>query len=86
MSLPIAIGVYFICWWLAFFIMLPMGVSTHSDENSTESGMAESAPIAPRLWLKAFGATVLSAIIFAVVYTVIAYRLIPLDKIPMSLY
>ena len=85
MSLPIAFGVYFICWWLAFFIMLPIGVRTETDENAIEPGFADSAPVAPKLWIKALGATVLSAIIFAIVYVVIAYRLIPLDKIPMSL-
>lgn len=84
MSLPIAFGVYFICWWLAFFIMLPIGVRTE-EEGSVEPGFATSAPVAPRLWIKALGATVLSAIIFAIVYVVIVYRLIPLDKIPMSL-
>ena len=26
MSLPIAFGLYFICWWLVFFVMLPIGV------------------------------------------------------------
>jgi predicted secreted protein len=85
MSLPIALGVYFICWWLAFFVMLPIGVRTETDESAIEPGFATSAPLAPRLWLKALGATVLSAIIFAIVYAVIEYRLIPLDKIPMSL-
>jgi predicted secreted protein len=85
MSLPIALGVYFICWWLAFFVMLPIGVRTETDERAIEPGFATSAPLAPRLWLKALGATVLSAIIFAIVYAVIEYRLIPLDKIPMSL-
>ncbi|MGF1619428.1 MAG: DUF1467 family protein [Rhodomicrobiaceae bacterium] len=85
MSLPISFGIYFICWWLAFFIMLPIGVRTHSDADSVEPGTADSAPIAANLWLKALGATVLSAVIFAVVYVVVEYRLIPLDKVPMSL-
>jgi predicted secreted protein len=84
MSLPIAFGVYFICWWLAFFIMLPIGVRIE-EEGAIEPGFATSAPVAPKLWIKALGATVLSAIIFAVVYVVVIYRLIPLDKIPMSL-
>jgi predicted secreted protein len=84
MSLGIAFGVYFICWWLAFFIMLPIGVRT-DEREAIESGFATSAPVDPKLGLKALGATVLSAVIFAVVYVVIAYRLIPLDSIPMSL-
>ena len=49
MSVPIAIGLYFICWWLAFFIMLPIGVRT-PEADAVEPGMADSAPIAPYLW------------------------------------
>jgi predicted secreted protein len=85
MTLPVAIGVYFICWWLAFFIMLPIGVRTQADEGSIEPGTADSAPLAPRLRIKALAATILSAIVFAAVYAVIAFRLIPLDRIPASL-
>jgi predicted secreted protein len=84
MSVPIAIGLYFICWWLAFFIMLPIGVRT-PELDAVEPGMADSAPIAPHLWLKALGATILAAVIFATAYVVIAYRLIPLDLFPTSL-
>ncbi len=85
MSLPISIAIYFICWWLAFFVMLPFGVQTQPDSDLIEPGHAESAPIAPRLWWKAFAATILAAIIFAAVYVTIIYHLIPLDRIPMSL-
>jgi len=84
MSVPIAIGLYFICWWLAFFIMLPIGVRT-PEGDAVEPGMADSAPIAPYLWRKALGATVLAAIVFAAIYVVVAYRLIPLELFPASL-
>jgi predicted secreted protein len=84
MTLPVALGVYFICWWLAFFIMLPIGVRVGEDDEA-QSGMADSAPVAPYLWWKALGATILSALIFGAVYVVIAYRLIPLERVPISL-
>lgn len=84
MSYPIAFGLYFICWWLAFFIVLPIGVRT-PEIDAVEPGMADSAPIAPYLWWKALGATILSAIIFGAIYVVIAYRLIPLELFPISL-
>ncbi|NJM34524.1 MAG: DUF1467 family protein [Rhodomicrobium sp.] len=79
MTLPVGLGIYFICWWLAFFIVLPIGVRTQLDEDRIEPGTADSAPVAPRLWIKALAATVVSAVIFAAAYAVIAYRLIPLD-------
>ncbi len=85
MSLPIAVGVYFICWWLAFFLMLPIGVRTQADHNAVDPGTADSAPLAPHLLRKAIAATFVSALIFAAVYAIVAYRLIPLERIPMSL-
>ncbi|MGB0084322.1 MAG: DUF1467 family protein [Rhodomicrobiaceae bacterium] len=85
MSFPIALAIYFICWWLAFFVMLPIGVRTQADEDMIEPGTVDSAPIAPRLWWKAIAAAIIAAIVFAAAYTVIAYHLIPLDRIPMSL-
>ncbi len=85
MSLAMSVGIYFVCWWLAFFIVLPIGVRTHADHGTVEPGTADSAPIAPHLWIKAAAATVLSAIIFAVIYVVIAYQLIPLESVAMAL-
>lgn len=85
MSLPIAFGLYFICWWLVFFVMLPIGVVTHADTDTVEPGHADSAPVAPQLVRKALAATVLSAILFAIVYAIIAYKLISFDWLPGSL-
>ena len=85
MSLPIAFGVYFICWWLVFFVMLPIGVHTHADADTVEPGTADSAPVAPQLVRKAVATTVVSAILFALVYAVIAYKLISFDWLPGSL-
>jgi predicted secreted protein len=85
MSLPISLGLYFICWWLAFFVMLPFGVQTHADHDMVEPGMADSAPVAPNLLWKAAAATLISAIVFAGAYAIIVYRLIPLDWVPGSL-
>ena len=81
MSLPIALGVYFICWWLVFFMVLPIGNHVSGDVYSRDPGLADSAPENPRLWLKAGAATIGSALLFGIAYAVIHYRLIPLDAI-----
>jgi predicted secreted protein len=82
MSLPIAVGLYFICWWMVFFTMLPIG---NRVPRGQEPGHAESAPENPRLWWKALITTIVSAVLMAIIYLVIAYRLIPIDIFPMSL-
>lgn len=82
MSLPIAFGVYFICWWLVLFALLPIGMGSAEDH---EPGPTDSAHPAPHLMRKFIAATLISAVLFAIVYAVIAYRLIPLDLFPTSL-
>jgi predicted secreted protein len=84
MTLPMALGIYFICWWLVLFAVLPFGVNAPEQEGDTVTGHADSAPVQPRILLKFLVTTVISAILFAIVYTVIVYRLIPLDLLPSS--
>ncbi len=66
------IMVYVILWWLIFFMMLPIGArSYHEAGEPTEVGNVESAPMRPRLWLKAGATTVISAIVGAALYFLI---------------
>jgi predicted secreted protein len=85
MTLPVALGVYFICWWLVLFAVLPFGVNPPEQEGDIITGHADSAPAQPRILLKFLITTVISAVIFAIIYAVIAYRLIPLDLLPGGL-
>ena len=69
-----------ISWWLVFFTVLPWGVRTPGDVGeAAELGHATSAPIRPRLGLKALvttGITSVLLVIFAVVvhYDLLNYR------------
>jgi len=85
MTLPMAIGIYFICWWLVLFTVLPFGVRASEQEGDTVSGNADGAPEQPRIMMKFIITTVISAVIFAVVYAVIVYHLIPFDFLPSGL-
>jgi predicted secreted protein len=82
MSLSFAIAIYAIIWWIVLFAMLPIGVRTQEEEGDIAPGTAESAPHAPRLLAKMLATTVVASLIFAVVYVIIAHRLITLDDIP----
>lgn len=83
MSLPVGIAVYFICWWLVLFAVLPIGVHTQSDAGDVTPGTADSAPQIPYILRKMAAATVIAAALFGVVYVVVAWRLISLDKFPI---
>lgn len=79
MSWPTALMVYGILWWLVLFMVLPFGVRTAEEAgDELEPGQAASAPVRPRLWLKAAATTVISAVLFALFYGVVATGVIDL--------
>jgi predicted secreted protein len=53
-----AIIVYFVCWWLLFFMALPIGVRSYADPVP---GTDPGAPQKARLGIKAVCVTVLAA-------------------------
>ena len=69
--------VYVILWWIVFFMALPWGVKApHEVGEEVGEGHAPSAPVHPRLWLKTAVVTVISAILWGVVYYVTVSDLI----------
>lgn len=83
MSLVFGLALYFIVWWIVLFAVLPFGVRTSEEAGEERSpGFAESAPHRPQLVPKMLATTVISAIVFAVLYAIIAHHVITLDDIP----
>ncbi len=72
-----------ISWWLAFFMMLPVGVRSQLEEGNVVPGTEPSAPAAPKLARKAVLAFVIAIVIWAALFSVIEFRLIALDDIPL---
>ena len=65
MNPVLGIVIYIVIWWLAFFVMLPMGAkSLHEAGEAVESGMERGAPKAPRLWRKALWAGAIAAVVW----------------------
>ena len=62
------IFVYFLIWWVVLFAVLPWGVQV---PDNPEPGHAPSAPVHPRLGIKAIVTTLVSAVIWVVVWYVI---------------
>lgn len=70
MSLVLGLAIYFIIWWLVLFTVLPFGITTQAEADDVVPGTPESAPASPRL-VRVFGmTTVISALVFGVVYWV----------------
>lgn len=82
MSISLALATYFICWWLALFMVLPWGVRTQEEEGDIVPGSTESAPHNPMLFKKLIATTLLGGVLFGLVYLVVATDVINLDNIP----
>ncbi|GJM01999.1 MAG: hypothetical protein DHS20C08_05000 [Rhodomicrobium sp.] len=82
MSISLALATYFICWWLALFMVLPFGVRTQEEEGSIIPGSVESAPSNPHIWTKLGITTLVGFVLFGLVYLVVATDFINIDKIP----
>jgi len=83
MKLGSAIAIYFITWWVCLFMVLPWGVrNAHEAGEAVEQGNEHGAPVKPMLWRKVLATTILSAIVFSVIYGQVTYRWIGFDDIP----
>ena len=73
MTVATGLMMYLIFWWLAFFMVLPVGV--RSPEEAGEKvmpGNADSAPPRPRLWLKVGIATAGAGVLWLIFYWMVA--------------
>lgn len=49
--------VFVICWWLSFFVALPIGVRGQFEDGDITEGTEEGAPAEPMIAKKALWAT-----------------------------
>ena len=79
MTIPTAIAIYFLIWWLTLFAVLPWGVRSQHEGEGMVPGSDPGAPILPRLWWKLLWTTLVSAVIFAILYLVYISKLVTLE-------
>jgi len=70
MNLWTGIAVYAIIWWLVIFMVLPWGVR-RIDTEDLGKGEDPGAPEKPRMLTKLLVTTLVSGVIFGLVYLVI---------------
>ncbi|WP_436641807.1 DUF1467 family protein [Microbaculum sp. FT89] len=83
MPITSALAVYFVLWWIVLFAVLPWGVRSQEETGEVVPGSTESAPERPLLVRKLIATTVVSAVIFAILYVVIGYGGLTIDDIPL---
>jgi len=82
MPLVTGIAVYFVLWWLIIFIVLPWGVKGQHEEGKIVRGSEPGAPTKARMKRKAIQTTILTAIVWVIIFVIVKYKLIDIDNIP----
>lgn len=67
-----ALGIYFICWWITLFAMLPLGVRGLHEADYIPPGHERGAPIRPDLKNKALWTTGVAFFVWLLVIGLIA--------------
>jgi predicted secreted protein len=83
MSLSLALAVYFLCWWIVLFAILPLKIGPQPKEGGSDPfAEASGAPQSPNIIRKFILTTIVSALIFTAIYVSFAFRIVTLDDIP----
>ncbi len=81
MSLPLAIALFFVIWWVILFAVLPFGVRTQGESGSVVPGTPESAPQRFDLRRVALINTAVAMVVFAVVWVFVEYDLLSIAQL-----
>ena len=79
MAISTAIAIYFLIWWLMLFAVLPFGVRSQHEGGDIAPGTDPGAPVLPRVWWKLLWTTIMSGVVFAILYVVYVNKLITLE-------
>lgn len=71
MSIASAIVLYAVTWFMVFFVVLPIGLSTQGDEGEVVPGTHESSParfpLKRKLWQTTLWGTLIWALLAAII-------------------
>ena len=82
MNIVSAFVVFSVTWFLALYCLLPVGVRSQEEAgDEVPEGAMTGAPSKTNFRKKAIGATIISAIVTATIWYIVAERIITLDKL-----
>ncbi len=75
-------AIYLTIWWTVLFAVLPLGTVTRAEAGLPNDGTDPGAPVDPKLKKKFITTTWISAVVFAIVWLVIHFKIIDLAHLP----
>jgi predicted secreted protein len=82
MSWISGLAVYFILWWVVLFAMLPFSLRTQDENREVTLGTVSSAPGGPHMLRAVIRTTLVSLVIFAILYVLTRVYGLGFDDIP----
>ena len=81
MGITGSIIVYVLIWWVIFFSVLPLGIQSNKKKFKERiDGIDPGAPINPRIGKKFLITTIITSIIFIVIYYLVKFDLLNLRE------
>ena len=85
MTVFTGIAIYFTIWWTVLFSVLPLGVTSHAEAGIDKGdGGDPGAPVDPKLKKKFITTTIVSTILWVILFLIIHFKLITLPPVPAS--
>jgi len=76
-----SIIVYVSIWWIIFFSVLPVGIQSNKEKFKEKiEGIDPGAPINPKIGKKFLITTLITSIIFIVIYYLVEFNLLNLRE------
>lgn len=79
MGISTVLAIYFLIWWVVLFAVLPWGVRSQHEAGDMVAGTDPGAPAIHLVWRKLLWTTVIASVIFAILYVIYVYGLIPYE-------
>ena len=81
MGITGSIIVYVSIWWIIFFSVLPVGIQSNKEKFKEKiEGIDPGAPINPKIGKKFLITTLITSIIFIVIYYLVEFNLLNLRE------
>ena len=81
MGITGSIIVYVLIWWIIFFSVLPVGIQSNKEKFKEKiDGIDPGAPINPKIGKKFLITTLITSIIFIVIYYLVKFNLLNLRE------
>ena len=81
MGITGSIIVYILIWWMIFFSVLPVGIQSNKEKfRERVEGIDPGAPNNPKIGKKFLITTLITSIIFIVIYYLVSFNLLNLRE------